>query len=84
MNFIMKKIFLKRKNSIFDKILKHIYKKKLFIFGKKHQTKDGYTVRDFIHVDDLANIILDLINKFKKIKNLVQLLTVDLEEEILF
>ncbi len=63
------KNFLKRKNSIFDKILKHIYKKKkLFIFGKKHQTKDGYTVRDFIHVDDLANIILDLINKFKKNK----------------
>lgn len=62
-----KKNYIKNKKSIFNQILKNIYnKKKLIINGKNHKTKDGFPVRDYIHVDDIANIILKLINKFKK------------------
>jgi len=43
--------------------------KKFYIFGKNYDTKDGTCVRDYIHVEDLANIHLKLINFFKKNKN---------------
>jgi len=43
--------------------------KKFYIFGKDYNTIDGTCVRDYIHIEDLANIYLSLINFFKKNKN---------------
>ena len=44
-------------NSFSNNLYKSIYSKKDFkIFGDSHKTLDGSPVRDFIHVDDLANI----------------------------
>ena len=43
--------------------------KKFKIYGTDHKTKDGTPVRDFIHVDDLANIhykSLKYLQKYKK------------------
>lgn len=44
-------------NSFSNNLYKSIIARKDFkIFGKNHKTVDGTPVRDFIHVDDLANI----------------------------
>jgi len=44
-------------NSFSNNLYKSIYSNKDFkIFGDSHKTLDGSPVRDFIHVDDLANI----------------------------
>ena len=44
-------------NSLTNNLYKSITQSKDFkIYGNNHKTKDGTPVRDFIHVDDLANI----------------------------
>ena len=44
-------------NSFSNNLYKSITRNKVFkIFGDKHTTRDGTPVRDFIHVDDLAEI----------------------------
>ena len=44
-------------SSFSNNLYKSIFRNKVFkIFGKNHNTKDGTPVRDFIHVDDLAEI----------------------------
>tara|TARA_B100001057_G_scaffold242625_1_gene242982 strand:+ start:42332 stop:43306 length:975 start_codon:yes stop_codon:yes gene_type:complete len=47
-------------NSFSNNLYKSIAARSDFkIFGNNHKTKDGSPVRDFIHVDDLANIHFD-------------------------
>ena len=44
-------------------------REKITIFGNDYKTNDGTAIRDYIHVSDLANIhikILDFLNKTKK------------------
>ena len=41
----------------------------LNIFGNDYKTKDGTAIRDYIHVEDLANAHLEMLKKFNKIKN---------------
>ncbi len=57
-------------NSFSNNLYKAIMFKKVFkIYGNRHKTFDGTPVRDFIHVDDLANIhfyALKYLIKFKK------------------
>jgi len=57
-------------NSFSNNLYKSILTGKQFkIYGKNHKTKDGTPVRDFIHVDDLADIhyrSLMYLKKFKK------------------
>ena len=44
-------------SSFSSNLYKSIFQNKVFkIFGKNHNTEDGTPVRDFIHVDDLAEI----------------------------
>ena len=43
-----------------------ILKKKLVIHGNKHQTEDGTCVRDFIHVNDIAQAHRDIIRFLEK------------------
>ena len=56
--------------SLTNNLFKSLESSKVFkIFGTKHKTKDGTPVRDFIHVDDLANIhykSLKYLQKYKK------------------
>ena len=51
-----------------------IYKKKKFIInGNNYKTPDGTTIRDYIHVEDLAKIHLlsaDLVLKKKNFHNI--------------
>ena len=42
---------------------------KIFIYGKNHLTKDGSCVRDFIDINDLADIHNFILNKIKSLKN---------------
>jgi len=44
-------------------------KKKLFIYGNKFETKDGFAVRDFIDVNDLAYLHFKFLDKLNKNKN---------------
>ena len=57
----------KSKNLI-PNIYKAIVNKKgiLKIFGKKHNTKDGTCIRDFIHINDLVNGHLSALDYLKK------------------
>ncbi|MCQ2748187.1 MAG: UDP-glucose 4-epimerase GalE [Mycoplasmoidaceae bacterium] len=45
-----------------------IHKRPVKIFGKKYPTKDGTCLRDYIHVQDLANAALLAIKQLKKNK----------------
>ena len=54
-------------NSFSNNLFKSIILKKEFkIFGNNHKTHDGTPVRDFIHVDDLADIHLKALIYLKK------------------
>ena len=56
-------------NSFSNNLYKSIILKKEFkIFGNNHKTFDGTPVRDFIHVDDLANIHYEALKYLKKNK----------------
>ena len=47
-----------------------IKKKPIFkIYGDNYKTKDGTCIRDYIHVVDIANIHLKVLNKISKKKN---------------
>ena len=61
----------KKNNSLFKVVSKQSLKKKpiVNIFGKNFITKDGTSIRDFIHVSDLANIHFEIIKNEKKLKN---------------
>jgi len=48
--------------AINDAILHH---RKVSIFGYKYKTKDGTCLRDYIHVEDLANAALIALKQFK-------------------
>ena len=50
---------------LIDSVIK---RKKLTIFGKNYKTHDGTCMRDYIHVDDLANTHILSLKKLKKIK----------------
>ena len=46
-----------KNNSFSNNLYKAVISNKVFkIFGDNHNTLDGTPVRDFIHIDDLANI----------------------------
>ena len=48
---------INRGKNLFLNLCHSVIKKKKFkIYGKSHNTKDGTTVRDFIHVNDLSEI----------------------------
>ena len=47
---------LKKKNPVFQ------------IYGDTYKTKDGTCIRDYIHVNDIANIHLKVLNKIDQIK----------------
>ena len=48
---------IKKNKSLFNNLCKaHIHDKIFSIFGKDFATKDGTTVRDFIHISDLSNV----------------------------
>ncbi len=58
-----------KNNQLFQNIaLAILNKRKLFIYGNKFKTKDGYAVRDFIDVNDLANLHFKFLNKLRKYK----------------
>ena len=64
-------IINKKNNSLFKILAKESLKKKpvINIYGNKHKTRDGTSIRDFIHVSDLALIhvkTLETLNKKKK------------------
>ena len=63
-------IMSKKNNSLFKVVSKQSLKKKpiVNIFGKNFITKDGTSIRDFIHVSDLANIHFEIIKNEKKLK----------------
>jgi len=64
---------IKKNKSLFNNLCKaHIDNKIFSIFGKDFATKDGTTVRDFIHITDLSNVHY----KFSKIiqKNKLKLI----------
>lgn len=46
-----------------------IHHKTVSIFGNKYKTKDGTCLRDYIHVEDLANAALLALNQLKKNKS---------------
>lgn len=71
-NFKEKKGQIYKNNQLFQNIALNIVKKfKLKIYGNKFNTKDGYAVRDFIDVNDLAELhylfLILIKNKKKKI-----------------
>ena len=56
-----------RNNQLFQNIaLSIIESKKLIVFGKKFKTKDGYAIRDYIDVNDLAYLHFKFIEKLNK------------------
>ena len=58
-----------KNNQLFQNIaLAILNQKKLFIYGNKFKTKDGFAVRDFIDVNDLANLHFKFLYNLKKYK----------------
>ena len=56
--------------NICDNIIKKKFK--VFIYGKNYKTKDGTCVRDYIHVEDLAEIIYKICLKINRKKNILK------------
>ena len=56
---------LKSHNLILN-LCTHLLKKKFVINGDNYNTKDGTTIRDYIHVQDLAHIHLLVANLILK------------------
>ena len=66
------KIGPRNNSGVIKKLCNSLLKKKYFyIYGNNFPTKDGYSVRDYLHIDDLNNIIFKSISYLKnKNKNL--------------
>ncbi|MBA1340502.1 MAG: UDP-glucose 4-epimerase [Pelagibacterales bacterium] len=61
---------IKSGDQLFKNLTLSILKKKpkINIYGNNYNTVDGTCVRDYIHVSDIANIHLKVLNKIDKIK----------------
>jgi UDP-glucose 4-epimerase len=69
---LLKKFHKNKSRNIFDIILDCIKrKKKLNIYGSKFNTKDGTSVRDYIHIHDLVNYIYRTSRKLEKNKKII-------------
>jgi UDP-glucose 4-epimerase len=56
-------------NGVIKKLCRVGFKNKIFNFyGNNFSTEDGYSVRDYLHIDDLNNIIFKSINYLKNKK----------------
>ena len=66
---------LKKNDTLFKNISMALFtKKKIFkIYGNNLNTKDGTCIRDYIHVSDLSEIHIKVLNKINKIKKSVVL-----------
>jgi len=64
---------LKKNDTLFKNISMTLFTKKkvIKIYGNNFNTKDGTCVRDYIHVSDLSEIHIKVLNKIKKIKKSV-------------
>lgn len=50
--------------NIFPQLIKSVHESRTFnLYGKNLPTKDGSAVRDYVHVEDVARIILSVLNK---------------------
>ena len=66
---------INKSDHLFKNFSREIMKKKpvLKIYGNNYKTKDGSCIRDFIHVSDIAEIHLKVLNKIDKINKSVVL-----------
>ena len=60
---------INKSDHLFKNFSREIMKKKpvLKIYGDNYKTKDGSCIRDFVHVSDIAEIHLKVLNKIDKI-----------------
>ena len=66
---------INKSDHLFKNFSREIMKKKpvLKIYGNNYKTKDGSCIRDFVHVSDIAEIHLKVLNKIDKINKSVVL-----------
>ena len=66
---------INKSDHLFKNFSREIMKKKpvLKIYGNNYKTKDGSCIRDFVHVSDIAEIHLKVLNKINKINKSVVL-----------
>jgi len=64
---------LKKNDTLFKNISMALFtqKKEIKIYGNNLNTKDGTCIRDYIHVSDLSEIHINVLNKIKKLKKSV-------------
>jgi UDP-glucose 4-epimerase len=66
---LLKKFHNNKSKNLFDIIIDCLKrKKKLSIYGSEFETKDGTSVRDYIHIHDLVNYIYRISKKLEKSK----------------
>lgn len=61
-----------KNKTLFKTLAKNLVRKKLSIklFGSDYNTKDGTCIRDYIDVNDLSNLHLNVLKKIKKVKSI--------------
>ena len=61
---------MKKNDTLFKNISMALFtnKKQIKIYGNNFNTNDGTCVRDYIHVSDISEIHIKVLNKIKKIK----------------
>ena len=66
---------INKSDHLFKNFSREVMKKKpvLKIYGNNYKTKDGSCIRDFVHVSDIAEIHLKVLNKIDKINKSVVL-----------
>ena len=66
---------INKSDHLFKNFSREVMKKKpvLKIYGNNYKTKDGSCIRDFVHVSDIAEIHLKVLNKINKINKSVVL-----------
>jgi UDP-glucose 4-epimerase len=66
---------LKKNDNLFKNISMALFKsnRKIMIYGNNLDTKDGTCIRDYIHVSDISEIHLKILNKISKLKKSVVL-----------
>lgn len=68
------KIGQKNNTGVIKRLCNSGYKKKVFyVYGNDFLTKDGYSVRDYLHIDDLNNIIYKTITHLKSTKKSISI-----------